>query len=416
MQKILYTLILIFLIIKTADSQWIQQNSGSSTDFHSVKFINKNTGWACGTGTILKTTNGGINWVAQNHPAISKRLASISIVDSLNLYCVGWFETILKTTNGGTNWTAIRNGPGGTGSSYDACYFINKNIGWIGGSGQKIWKTTNGGDSLLYIYVDAGYIYDMHFKDSLTGLMCGDAGFLKRTTNGGINWYTPNIQLHFQGHTFDKLSILNNQYGWIVGEQVYPVYRTTDFGENWDSIGRVAGAFDLYSIRFSSINTGWCGGGGTPAGRMFKTTDGGFTWQQYNNTITCYFGDYYFYNDSIGWAVGSNGVILKTTNGGISFVNQISIRIPKDFSLNQNYPNPFNPSTNIKYQIKENKFVTLKVFDLLGKEVATLVNEKQSPGTYEVTFDARALSSGIYFYTLYADGLLIDCKKMILMK
>lgn len=416
MKKAIFIFFIIHFSLLIANAQWIQQNSGTSTDFHSVKFINKYTGWACGTGTILKTTNGGINWIAQSHPATGKRLASISIVDSLNLYCVGWFETILKTTNGGINWIAIRNGPGGTGSSYDACFFINKNTGWIGGSGQKIWKTTNGCDSLIYIYVDAGYIYDLYFKDSLTGLMCGDAGLLKRTTNGGINWYVPNIQLHFVGHTFDKLSILNNQYGWIVGEQLYPVYRTTDFGENWDSIGRVAGAFDLYCVRFSSMNTGWCGGGGTPAGRMFKTTNGGFTWQQYNNTISCYFGDYWFYNDSIGWAVGSNGVILKTTNGGISYINEISSEAPFYFKLEQNYPNPFNSMTNIQWSMSKTGNVKVKIYNILGKEVAILVDEKQKAGVYEVKFDGNNLSTGIYFYRLVIDGNIIDTKKLVLLK
>lgn len=413
------TIILIFAFVlisyNITSAQWIQQNSGTSTDFHSVKFINKNTGWACGTGTILKTTNGGINWVAQSHPATNKRLASISIVDSLNLYCVGWFETILKTTNGGINWTAIRNGPGGTGSSYDACFFINKNTGWIGGTGSKVWKTINGGDSLIYIYLPWGYINDIYFKDSLIGLLCGDGGNISRTTNGGINWYTPNIQLHFQGHTFDKLSILNNQYGWIVGEQVYPVYRTTDFGENWDSIGRVAGAFDLYCIRFSSINTGWCGGGGTPAGRMFKTTDGGFTWQQYSNTISCYFGDYYFYNDSIGWAVGSNGVILKTTNGGISFVNQISNNIPKDFSLSQNYPNPFNASTTIEFEINQRDFYSVEIFDVLGRIVESVFSEIKNPGVYRLNFNGINLNSGVYFYKLQSSKNNLT-KKFILIK
>lgn len=423
MKKLVIILIILHYFLNIANAQWLQQNSETSTDFHSIKFINKYTGWVCGTGTILKTTNGGINWLAQNHPATGKRLACISVVDSLNLYCVGYFETILKTTNGGLNWLAIRNGSGGTGSSYETCYFINKNTGWIGGSGQKIWKTTNGGDSLMYIYVDAGYIYDIYFKDDVTGLMCGDAGLLKRTTNGGINWYVPNIQLHFVGHTFDKLSILNNQYGWIIGEQVYPVYKTTDFGQNWDSIGRVAGAFDLYCARFSSINSGWCGGGGTPAGRMFKTTNSGYTWQQYNNTISCYFGDYWFYNDSIGWAVGSNGVILKTTNGGFSYINEISSEVPNYFKLEQNFPNPFNNITKIRFNIskfKEKNFViknvNIKVFNILGQEIANLVNELLSPGIYEVHFDGSNLPSGVYYYNLYLNGKMYDSKKLILLK
>jgi hypothetical protein len=93
----------------------------------------------------------------------------------------------------------------------------------------------------------------------------------------------------------------------------------------------------------------------------------------------------------------------------------------EEFKLEQNFPNPFNPNTITRYQIKDSRFVTLKVYDILGKEVAVLVNEKQSPGTYEVQFPNREsanvqLTSGVYFYTLYADGERIDTKRMVLLK
>jgi hypothetical protein len=89
--------------------------------------------------------------------------------------------------------------------------------------------------------------------------------------------------------------------------------------------------------------------------------------------------------------------------------------IPKEFSLSQNYPNPFNPVTVIRYQLPVNSFVTLKVFDLLGREIATLVNSEQEAGYKSVNFDASKLSSGIYIYKLVA-GSFIDVKKMLLLK
>lgn len=89
--------------------------------------------------------------------------------------------------------------------------------------------------------------------------------------------------------------------------------------------------------------------------------------------------------------------------------------IPNTFSLQQNYPNPFNPSTNIGFRIADRGFVSLKVFDILGNEVATLVNEEKPEGSYEVTFDAAELPSGIYFYKLQSGGF-IETKKMLLLK
>jgi len=96
-------------------------------------------------------------------------------------------------------------------------------------------------------------------------------------------------------------------------------------------------------------------------------------------------------------------------------VERIDNLLPSDYQLEQNYPNPFNPSTKIRYSIPEHSSVTLKVFNLLGEEIETLVNAEQSVGIYEATFDASNLSSGIYFYTLQTDNFS-SSKKMILIK
>ena len=89
--------------------------------------------------------------------------------------------------------------------------------------------------------------------------------------------------------------------------------------------------------------------------------------------------------------------------------------LPTTYALKQNYPNPFNPSTMISYSLPNNTFVTLKVFDVLGNEVATLVNEEKSAGNFEVEFNASGLSSGIYFYRIQTESF-VDTKKLIMLK
>jgi hypothetical protein len=119
--------------------------------------------------------------------------------------------------------------------------------------------------------------------------------------------------------------------------------------------------------------------------------------------------------------------VRTATNGGVgpwseAFNFNIIItdvedeqQLPTEFALMQNYPNPFNPSTVISYQLPVSSNVTLKVYDILGNEVATFVNEEKPAGSYEVKFDASGLSSGIYFYKLQA-GSLVETKKMILLR
>jgi len=115
-------------------------------------------------------------------------------------------------------------------------------------------------------------------------------------------------------------------------------------------------------------------------------------------------------SDSSSWSAVRTFTTVCPTG-----VKQISSEIPAEYKLYNNYPNPFNPSTNIKYQITNNKFTTLKIFDVLGREVKTLVNEFQKAGVYEVSFDATDLTSGIYFYRLQS-GDFNEVKKMILIK
>ena len=105
-------------------------------------------------------------------------------------------------------------------------------------------------------------------------------------------------------------------------------------------------------------------------------------------------------------------------NGGYRYSNEVEVDVVNvdEFDLSQNYPNPFNPSTTISFNnTSKMAFVTLKVYDVLGNEVVTLVNEEKPAGSYEVEFNANGLSSGMYLYTLQTDSY-IETKKMILMK
>ena len=109
--------------------------------------------------------------------------------------------------------------------------------------------------------------------------------------------------------------------------------------------------------------------------------------------------------------------VVRYTGSSGSAVNAVSATadVQKTYALYQNYPNPFNPSTAISYQLSANGFVTLKIYDILGREVATLVNERQAAGTHSVTFNASDLPSGVYFYTVRSKGTSMT-KKMVLLK
>ncbi len=124
-------------------------------------------------------------------------------------------------------------------------------------------------------------------------------------------------------------------------------------------------------------------------------------------------GNIYIIGNADGYNTGMDLVIVKYSNN--TGIKKIIGEIPDKYILFQNYPNPFNPTTTIKYALPKNEFVKLVIFDILGREIQTLINEKQSPGTYEITFNASQYPSGVYFYKLTTEGFS-ETKKMILLK
>jgi hypothetical protein len=206
-------------------------------------------------------------------------------------------------------------------------------------------------------------------------------------------------------------------YAVGMGTPSPPILKSTNSGVNW-SIQPVPLGNALNSVYFTNALTGWVAGW---IGSIMYTSNGGTNWTDQTSGTVNSLRSIYFANSLTGWAVGDLGTILKTGNGGITGIKPISNITPENFSLYQNYPNPFNPVTKIKFDIKEsvvrsqNSVVKLRVFDILGKEVATLVNEQLQPGTYEVTFDASQYSSGIYFYKLTTEGFT-ETKRMMLVK
>jgi hypothetical protein len=149
---------------------------------------------------------------------------------------------------------------------------------------------------------------------------------------------------------------------------------------------------------------------------LYWTSDGGTNWA-IRPTGTSQNLKRLFFTDALtGWAVGDDGTILHTTNGGLTFVDgERRDGVPTEFALAQNYPNPFNPSTTIRYALPHTSFVTLTVYNTLGQQVAQLVNEQQQAGYHDVVFRGDGLASGVYFYRIQA-GSYVDVKKLILFK
>jgi photosystem II stability/assembly factor-like uncharacterized protein len=376
-------------ILKTTNGgdNWVI-NATLNRTFTKIKFINNDTGFACGgtgggTPYIYKTTNASGSWFVLSTfgCALWRDMAvlnndTIWVVDSDGL-CGGVF----LTTNGGVSWQRQLD----LGSQNPAhIYMFNRNIGFV--AQNTLYKTTNSGTN--WFPLPGGGFFDMYFVDSLTGWGIFSNG-VRKTTDGGLNWVQQTLPYggNIMGNGASEFMNKNPDTIWAVGESII-----------------VSGSPPTRGILFRTTNSGnnW----------LFQLPDTAIHINRY------LFGQ--FASKQVGWAYSFNPTGIHTTNGGdpifYTSVKQINSSFPKDFALGQNYPNPFNPITKFKLQISKLADVKVKVYDITGREISVVLDKKLARGEYEIAFDANELPSGVYFYSLFVDGNLIDTKKMILLK
>jgi photosystem II stability/assembly factor-like uncharacterized protein len=288
----------------------------------------------------------------------------------------------LKTTNGGRTWLPIpARLAGSEGLGVQDAFFQNPVVGFVCGNG--VASTVDGGMTWTRVPgFPTSFFSSMSWPDSLHGWIVGHGGKVYRTTNGG-------------GLPIVLASFTARHLG---GTRVRLDWRTLSETNNYGFFVQRRRQTDSTFTEISSLIPGY--------GTTNEPHD--YSWTDSNATINRWY--YRLKQVDLGGPIRFTEPIVVdvTTNVG-------EVKSPFEFRLVQNYPNPFNPSTRIAYSVQGSGFTSLKVFDVLGREVATLVNEEKQPGEYSVTFDASNLSSGVYVYKLQAGGFTAS-KKMIVMR
>ncbi|MBL8017429.1 MAG: T9SS type A sorting domain-containing protein, partial [Ignavibacteria bacterium] len=323
-------------------------------------------------------------------------------VNSEIIFAAGELGTIVKTTNSGVNWITLNSG---TNNTFVNIFFSSPLYGTAVGLNGVIQRTTNGGNN--WLTQNSGVNLELtgvYFVNDLTGFISGFSGTILKTTDGGVNWYSLSA-----GTSNDLRAICfeDENTGAICG-MGGKILRTTDGGSNWTTITR-ATTNGLYSVTYAGSNLFICGNN-----IVMRSTDGGTNWEIQPAAVS---GDLYsvsFFDSQNGIAAGQNGMIFKTTSGGIG-ITQISGVIPEKFSLKQNYPNPFNPETKITFEIPAAMMVSVEIFDVTGKHAAKTETGYLKTGVYEITLDGSGLSSGVYFCRVSA-GNQSSAIRMVVVK
>ncbi len=419
---VVVAVLLVGISVSFAQSPWTLYNTGVPYSLFAVDFhpVNQDLGIAVGQGgTIIKTTDGGDEWI----PVFSQVDIWLNDVKWQNLntvWAAGMGGVILKSDDQGWHWTIVRpfttpdHTIRGIGIPYGLDY-----VAFVGYAGT-FFETFNGGATFNQRF---DIPYTMHsiafapdFSTNGRAIIAGTDGLVWNTTNFGTNWVSRN------SGRFDYLNdvvFLSNEVAMICGNNG-TILRSTNWGRTWSANTQYLTIEHLRSIDFYG-DVWWgkvtvCGDNG----KIMTSNDAGLNFiDQLNGENRHLYGVSLrsFWQGTVVGEIGSaaSGAMYVTGANGTVNITQTGSAVPSKYSLKQNYPNPFNPVTNISFDLPNSGMVKLTVFDIMGREITTLVNENLNAGTYNYQFNASKLSSGIYFYRLFSNNF-VDTKKMTLLK
>ncbi len=382
-------------VVKTTDGgiTWQTLFTNQGGDVTSIFAINDQKAFiivnTSSSTLIRRTVSFGAAWgtVYQDNTA-GAHLNGIYMFDESNGYAVGnpvngdW--VLLKTTDGGTNWVSAGSLPqnGSETGFTNSVDWVGSQFGWFGTNNNRVYRTSDGGNTWQAYNISFNNNPMVSFEDEQKGIASGNS--TDRSTDGGLTWMATPNQIAGNVQAGSSVKGVDDRYYFIYDNEIY---KTVNQGDDFTMDYSQSNNFN--GIDFELVKVGE------------------------NNWIT-------------GYAVGENGTIAKYIELLLAVsVEKTKSYSPDEYTLKQNFPNPFNPTTTIEFSIPVAADVRLTVYNILGQEVVTLLDEQRTSGTHSVEWNATdsygsKLSSGIYFYKLKASGQdgndFIDIKKMVLLK
>jgi len=415
-----------------------------SLNEHNIKFENPTTATLVGQdGLIMRTEDTGENWTVLN-TGVTNLLKSNDYIeyaahgeDFKVHMAVGENGVILKSVDNGATWQLLTSGT--LENLNDVALFDVNAINAIGiAAGSEYIAYVCGNNGTLLYSVDMGLTWisvatgttdnlksisfvndNSLYTDQVTAIVTGSNGIVMISKDYGKNWSNSTSGVTEQLNAV--FSVGNDKY-FAVGNNGTMI-SSNDAGNSWSQIttNRLENINDIKFLGDFTVGIASCDNG-----IMLRTADGGLTWDTVSAPTENDLFAVSFSTPDFGITVGEAGTELYSADGGLTWVNReveptiaLNQNNSVDVKLNQNYPNPFNPTTNISYVLPFNASVSVKIFDLAGREVRTLASGYQQQGAYSVNFDATNLSSGVYFYVLRANAggnEMVKTMRMILTK
>jgi hypothetical protein len=421
----------IVLMCPFASGQWVQTN-GVCGDLVTCFAVTGNNLYAgtVGAGVFL-STNDGNSWGAisdglDKDPFDTLRYVRVTalVVSGEDIFAgtegagTG-YGGIFLSTNHGSSWVAVNNGLTEYGVNTLIASGTDLFAGtWGIGAGTMyggVFRSTNHGARWIVADKGLGENDILCLAASGENLFAGTSWGLFRSTNNGATWTVSDSATRVSSLVVSGTSIFAgiDGNGYSKWPTVAYIVQSTNSGIDWTSVGpglRASLTYRLLAVSGTGLfaNTYWDRG-------LFLSTNNGASWTAIDTGITTQRITSLAAKGQNLFAGTVQGTVWRRPLSEFLSVDDRIGSVPVSYALEQNYPNPFNPTTKIQFTIVNRQSTIVKVYDLLGREVTTLVNEVKSPGAYTVEFDGSNLASGVYFYTLHA-GDFTQSKKLVLLK
>ena len=389
---------------------WLKHNDGltNAEPINAMTFNSTGSFYSALSSGLFCSVNDGINW---KQTCIRNENIQTLISTPLNGYLFAGTEYgIIRSTDGGLTWSEKSgywhaNKITLKSDALGMIYAGYKSPGYWGGENGAVIKSSDEGETWLETGLNGPAVNAMDLN--LSGYILaarGDSG-IYLSTDQGEDWISKGLN----DNTISSV-LLTNSGCMFAGTEGGALYRSCDDGMNWINIALT----EMTSINcMLKTVEGYIFVGDSTG--IFRSTDNGDTWDKLNSGLT----DINIQSLLIGhsghlYLGSSKGIIFKsseTVTTDLEFENNT----PQTFHLYQNFPNPFNPSTSIRFSVPQRTHIQLKVFDIIGCEIVTLVNEELEAGNYDITFSAGGISTGVYIYQLKA-GTYLESKKMMLIR